>query len=213
MVMNEEEVNKEVYSNLKYKLAPDEQDQAFEATLHSLRKNYFGREEQRGKIVPLRYYLKWATGIAAILIVGLFVWAPWNTSLYEDYAISRTFAVAERGDTGTDVLTRAAEQYNKKNYASARPLFAEAHAAKPDDAMISYYYAITLVETAQEEKGREILAALYEGESVFKYEAAFYTALSYVKQDQKKEAVVWLDKIPPGTSHYDAAIQLKQKLQ
>lgn len=228
MAMNEEEVTKEIYSNLKYKLAPDEQDKAFESGLSALRKDYFSvhkqetgnlhaddhvRVEQGGKIIPLKIYLKWATGIAAILIVGLFIWAPWNTNLYEDYAISRTLSVAERGDAKADVLDQAAKKYNNKDYASAKPLFAEAYAAKPEDAMIGYYYAITLVETGEEENGRKILSKLFEGESVFKYDAAFYMALSYIKQDQKKDALIWLDKIPESTTNGKAAGELKQKLQ
>lgn len=212
MVMTEEEVNKEIYANLKYRLAPDEQDRAFDSTIRGLNKAYF-EKAQSAKVVPLKMYLKWATGIAAVMLIGLFIWAPWNSSLYEDYAISKNLSVTERGQAGADVLRQAAEQYNHKNYAAAKALFAEAHAATPEDAMVGYYYAITLVETAEEDKGRKILEGLFEGASVFKYDAAFYMALSYVKQDKKTDALEWLDKIPTGTSHYDAAQELMRKLK
>jgi hypothetical protein len=223
-MINDEEVNREIYSNLKYKLAPDAQDKAFESSLKEMRASYFATGQaaaelpqesvqlKEAKVVSLQSYLKWATGVAAVLMVGLFIWAPWNTSLYEDYAISQTLSVAERGQAEANTMSRAAEYYNKKDYAAAKPLFAEAYQAAPEDALTGYYYAITLIETREEDKGRAILTDIYNGESVFKYDAAFYIALSHVKQDQKKEAVDWLNKIPAGNNHYDASQELKKKL-
>ena len=212
-----------IHQTLKMKIAPAQEDQQVEATLAALNKQYFEggavtenkkkeNKNEVAKVVPLNQYLKWLS-IAAVLIIGLFVWAPWSADLYEKYAVSKEMSVVERGAGQADLLEKAAVLYNNGDYAGARKLLEKEYQAKPEHSIAAYYYGITLIETGSYDKARAVLTVLYDGESVFKYDAAYYIGLSYVKQKNHRQALDWLMKIPQGTSHYANAQELTQKLQ
>lgn len=198
----------DVHLSLKMKLAPDAQDRQMEETLLKLNDLYFKEE---AKVLKLTPYLRWIS-IAAVLVIGLLVWAPWSASLYEKYSISKEMSVAERGNSQKNNLEEAATLYNAGDYTAAlKPLTTE-YGLHPEHSLTAYYYGITLIQTGQENQGRAILLKLYEGSSVFKYDALYYIALSHVKQKHKEEAIQWLDKVPQGTANYEMAQALKEKL-
>lgn len=212
-----------IHQTLKMKIAPATEDRQVEATLAALNKQYFeegavtestGKENKTEvvKVLSLNQYLKWLS-LAAVLIIGLFVWAPWSADLYEKYAISKKMSVAERGAGQAEVLEKAASLYNNGDYAGARKLLEKGYQAKPEHSITAYYYGITLIETGSYDEARTVLTKLYNGESVFKFDAAYYIGLSYVKQKNHQQALEWLIKIPQGTSHYANARELTQKLQ
>lgn len=209
---------KNVHLTLKMKLAPDVADRRVEATLATLSKQYFaGNAIATGKkadpvVVSLKPYLKWIS-IAAVLVIGLLVWAPWSANLYEKYAISKEMSVVERGEGGQNNLDQAAEFYNSGDFKAASGLLQKEYKLAPDNSLIAYYYGITLIETAKPAEARSVLTIIFEGESVFKYDAAYYIALSYVKEKNDQDALIWLAKIPQGTSNYDKAQELTKKLQ
>jgi len=150
-------------------------------------------------------------GIVVVLGVGLFIWAPWSSGLYNKYEISKQMSVTERGESA-GVLNKAAELYNAGDYTAARKIMQREYMSNPQDPLLSYYFSITLIKNSQEHEARTVLKKLYEGESAFKYDAAYYVALSYIKQDNKKEALIWLSKIPQGTPNYQKAKELSGKL-
>ncbi|WP_214225696.1 hypothetical protein [Pedobacter sp. B4-66] len=207
----------DVHETLKIKIAPSVADKKVAATLSDLNQKYFKETRQiepvvenEVKVVSFKSYLKWIS-VAAVLVLGLFVWAPWSSGLYGKYAISRQMSVAERGDSA-GALAKAAELYNAGDYDKARKIMQKEYMSNPQDPLLSYYFSITLIENSQEHEARTVLAKLYEGESAFKYDAAYYIALSYVKQDNKKDALNWLSKIPEGTANYEKAKELSSKL-
>lgn len=212
-----------IHQTLKMKIAPAQEDQQVEATLAKLTKQYFesggatenARKESKAdvaKVLPLNQYLKWLS-LAAVLIIGLFVWAPWSADLYEKYAISKEMSVAERGVGQANPLETAATSYNNGDYADARRLLEKEYRTKPENSIAAYYYGITLIETGSYDEARTVLTKLYGGESVFKFDAAYYMGLSYVKQRNFRQALDWLMKIPQGTSHYTISQELIQKLR
>jgi tetratricopeptide (TPR) repeat protein len=212
-----------IHQTLKMKIAPAQEDQQVESTLAELNRQYFGgrgvtesagqgNKTKAAKIVPLGRYLKWLS-IAAVLIIGLFIWAPWSADLYEKYAISKEMSVAERGVGQAGLLEKAAALYNTGDYPGARKLLEKEYQAKPEHSIVAYYYGITLIETGSYDKARTVLTVLYNGESVFKFDAAYSIGLSYIKQKNRQQALNWLKKIPQGTSHYAKARELTQKLQ
>lgn len=205
----------DIHQTLKMQLAPDAQDQQMLATLGALNQQYFKKEavqeKPQGKVVSMKPYLKWIS-VAAVLIIGLLVWAPWSANLYEQYAISRQMSVAERGIGQEEPLGQAATLFNKKDYAAARKILQRQYMENPNNPLLSYYFSITLIETGQEYEARTVLMKLHEGESAFKYDAAYYVALSFLKEDKKSEAIEWLKKIPEGTANYSKAQELIARL-
>ncbi len=194
---------------LHIKLAPDAGLDNLKQTLGSLNNQYFSNE---ARVVSLKPYIKWLGAVAAVLLLGLMMWAPWQKSLYEQYGTATSMSVTERGAGAQTDLEKAADLYNKKNFSIAEKLLAKVFAEKPENSLAAYYYAITLIENKQEAKARGILDKIYAGESAFKYDAAYYIALSYIKEKDKKNCRLWLEKVPPGAANYKKAKELEGKL-
>ncbi|SMC98758.1 tetratricopeptide repeat protein [Pedobacter nyackensis] len=204
-----------VHQSLKMNIAPDETDQQVAATLATLGKQHFkneATEQPSPRVVSLQPYIKWLS-VAAVLIIGLLVWAPWSANLYEKYTISKEMSVVERSDNGQNTLEKAADFYNAHDYASAEKLLQEVYKQEQANSLAAYYYGITLIETGKGDEARAVLSKLYDGESVFKFDAAYYIALSYVKQKDNSQALSWLSKIPQGSTNYDKAKELSTKLR
>lgn len=200
---------REVHQTLQMQLAPDAQDVQLKATLAKLNVQYFAQET---KVVSLKPFIKWASGIAAVLMIGLFIWAPWRSSLYEEFNNPGQMLVTERGSASQTDLDKAASLYNEGKYVQAKPLLAQLYLKNPNDALLGYYYGQTLMATEEVTKGRGLLIKLYEGESAFKYDAAYAIALSYLKENNKDQCKTWLQKIPESTTHHEVAKELLKKL-
>ena len=198
-----------IHQSLKMQLSFGKDDEQFEETLKSLNKQYFLPEP---KVVPFKPYLKWVSGIAAALVIGLMIWAPWNGSLYQQYAGESQMLVAERGAEKVTDLDKAAAFYNEKKYAEAQKLLQKLNSQQPNDAMVGYYFAQTLVKTDQLAKAREILNPIYNGESIFKYDAAYLLAMSYLKEKNNVQCKLWLQQSPAGNTNYKKATELLTKL-
>lgn len=200
---------KDIHQTLKMKIAPDARDKAVESTLTQLNGKYF---MQKGKTIALNGYLKWIS-IAAVLVIGLLVWAPWSGGLYEKYATGREMSVAERGTGAEQTIEDAAALYNAGDFSGAAKILAPVYQSNPERAMVAYYYGISLIEDNKEQEARKVLLKLYEGTSVFKYDALYNIGLSYVKEKNAKEALVWLAKIPAGDNNFEQAKELIGKLK
>jgi hypothetical protein len=198
-----------IHQSLKMQLASTNEDELFKDTLKGFNKEYFANEP---KTIVFKPYLKWLSGIAAVLVVGLLLWAPWNGNVYQQYAGDHQMLVAERGVEQETDLDKAAALYNEKKFAEAQPILESLNLKDSNNAMVSYYYAQTLIETDALTKAREVLQNIYQGESVFKYDAAYAMAMSYLKVNEKAECKLWLQKIPAGTTNYQKAIDLIGKL-
>lgn len=197
-----------IHQSLKMQLAPDQKDKAFKASLAEIGPTYFAEP----KVVAFKPNLKWLSGVAAVLIVGLLVWAPWRSNLYQSYSVNAQMLVTERGAEKASDLDKAATFFNEKKYTEAADLLAKLAQQQPGNAMINYYYGLSLIETDQLEKSRGILSNLANGESVFKYDASYALALSYLKEGKKEECKTWLQKIPQGTAPYQKAKDLLSEL-
>lgn len=194
---------------LKAHFATDENLDKLKQTLGNLNNQYFKPE---AKVVSFKTYTRWISGVAAVLIIGLLVFNPWRRSLYDQYSTATTMSVTERSAGPQTDLEKAAAYYNKKDFTRAETLLAKKYAADSKNSLVAYYYAITLIQDKQENKARGILQTLYNGESAFKYDAAYYMALSYVKQKDNARAKKWLNLVPAGTSNYTKAKELEAKL-
>lgn len=203
---------RQVLATLRTRLAPDAQDQALTQTLGSLNNEYFGQAEDT--IRPVGVYIKWACAAAAvsiILIINLF--HPWRQNdLYTEYAILQMVTPAERGDHTDSLLQQAATAFNSRQYGLAQKDLEAAYKLKPDNALIQFYYAVSLVETGDHNTGQPLLEQVYAGNSVFKYDAAYFLALSYLKINNKDACRQWLQKIPSGTARYAQAQSLMSLL-
>ncbi len=196
----------DIHESLKMKLADNEE---FKQTLKGLNKQYFATE---AKVISFKPALKWLSGIAAILVIGLFIWAPWNSNLYESYVDQSKMLVTERGDAGATDLDKAAELYNEQDYQAAATMLEKLYAKQQSNTLIGYYYGLSLLKTNEVEKSRTMLLPIYNGESIFKYDSAYAIAVGYLKEGDKINCKTWLQKIPQDAPRYEQAKLLLAEL-
>lgn len=199
----------DIHSSLQMELADDNGRNALVETLQGLNKEHFAASQP--KVVKLSSYLRWVSGVAAVLVLGMLIWAPWKGDLYEQFNTAPQMNVAERGAEVSD-LDKAAILFNDKRYNEAKPALAKLNTADPANAMVAYYYGVSLIETNEVAKGRLMLEELFKGQSVYKYDAAYAMAMSYLKEDKKADTKFWLEKIPDGAVQYEKAQSLLKKL-
>ena len=219
-LQNEVALIKDVNETLKIKLHPGESEMALRNSLQEINSEFFSKITEQAKIIPLSRR-KWVTAIAAVFIMALIltVWQPWKKEdLYKQYASIQIPGITERGTPADSLLKLAVENFNNKKFAAAIPSFESIlkdSAQRPADsqnAFVQYYYAIALLQNGETEKSRAQLAGLYNGISLFKYDAAFYMALSYLKEKNKPDCKEWLNKIPTDAGPYSKAQELNKKL-
>lgn len=204
----------QAHTALKQHIAPDAHLDNLKNTLGQLNSTYFTEEEDKGgaKVVPFRTYTRWVSGIAAILIMGLLVFNPWRKSLYEQYNTATVMSVTERGEGSQTDLEKAAAYYNQKDFQKAENLLAVITKKDTTNNLSRFYYALTLIEDKKPALARPILEKIYQGQSAFKYDAAYYLGLSYIKDKDKQNCKAWLLRVPAGTANYTKARELLQKL-
>ena len=211
---NEVELTKDVNETLKLKLHPGENELVLRNTMEEMRSEYFSKKSEQIKIIPFRRY-RWISAAAAVLIfaVMLTVWSPWEKEdLYKQYASIQMPGIAERGIATDSLLKLAVDYFNNKNFAEAIPSFETILKDSNQNTFVQYYYAIALLQNNQTEKSRIQLTELYNGTSLFKYDAAFYLALSYLKEKDKPACKDWLNRIPADAGLYNKAQELLKKL-
>jgi hypothetical protein len=219
-LQNEVELLRDVNTTLKIKLHPGENETALRNSLKDMNADFFSAKTEQTKIIPLSGR-KWMTAVAALFIIALLltVWQPWKKeNLYQQYAAIQMPGIAERGATTDSLLKLAVENFNNKKFAEAIPPFetvlkdSAQHPVGAENSFFQYYYAIALLQNDQAEKSRTQLTELFNGNSLFKYDAAFYMALSYLKEKDKKACKGWLNKIPADAGPYSKAQELLKKL-
>jgi hypothetical protein len=193
----------DVSDTLRQSLQADPQREALIQTLQSNRYQF----QEKGKIVSIRRLMAAAASVA-VLIAALMYWSPWKKDLYSQYAIEEMISPAERGSVKDSLAQQAAEQFNHHHYKAAIVTLDKLLADQPGDAYARYYRGLSYLEDDQPEKARPDLEAIYNGESVFKYEGAFFTALSYLKEKNIAKCKEWLLKIPESAENYDKAQEL-----
>lgn len=202
---------REVHSSLQQHFHKDEQQQELEATLQQMRGEFFRKGKAPAKVVAMNRYLRYAMA-AAMLVIALFIWKPWQGDLYEQYGEIQMLNPTERGNNNDSLLQQAAIAFNQKEYTTAATYLYTVRSQQPDDSFTEFYYGVALMHSGKTAEARQVLEALYNGESVFKYEAAFQMALSYLKEENKTATREWLQKIPVDAANYGKAQELLKKL-
>ena len=200
----------QVKGTLKSKLAPDQADAEFKATLNQFNKQYFDNKQAKPMAKIIAFNKVWYA--AAILVIGLLVWAPWNKNLYSKYAKTEMISFAERGNNDQPNLQAATDAFNAGKFADVENLLAPIVANDPANDMLRFYLGVSQLENGTIKIARENLAIVAAKESLLKYDATFYMALSYLKEKNKDECRLWLNKIPNDAANYAKAKELIEDL-
>jgi predicted Zn-dependent protease len=202
----------EVHGSLQQHFSADEQRSPLQDTMQSLRGEFFGAASQPAKVISFKRYLRSAVAVAAILIAVIIIWQPWKPGLLKEFSETSMVAPAERGDAGDSLLEQAVDAFNKKDYTRAASLLQQVKQQDTASSFVNFYYGVALLQTDHLPEAREIFNQLYAGQSAFKFDAAFYQALGYLKENNKARCKEWLQKIPADATNYNKAQALLNKL-
>jgi predicted Zn-dependent protease len=207
----------EVHDSLQQAFSRDEQREQLKHTLQGMRGEFFAnkaeakKDKKGGKVVSMFGVMKVAVAVAAVLVIAVLVWDPF-TNVYDQYAPTTMPTQVERGSHTDSVLNQATVAFNNKEFTTAAVYLAEVTQKEPDNSFANFYFALALLESGQSRQARDTLKLLFEGQSTFKYEAAFYLGLSYAKAKDEKAARQWLEKIPAEAGNYEKAQKVLKKL-
>ncbi len=201
------ELYKETTTFVKQKFSPE--TAAFKKNLESISNGYFAEGKKKTKIFSIR---PWHYAAAASVLVLLGTWIFNNNSMpdYGDYSQHENASFVERS-TDNESLKDAQDFFNKKEYAKAAASFEKMGSL--DNPEYQYFYAITLIETNQYKKAEGLLEGIKQGTSVYKNKAAWYLALSKLKQHDFEGCKELLRQIPEESEDYENARKLMQQLE
>jgi predicted Zn-dependent protease len=203
---------REVHASLQQHFSKDEQQEQLQHSLEEMRSEFFKGATKPAKVVSFRRYFRVITAAAAIVIAVLFIWEPWRSDLYGEYSTTQMVAPVERGENTETLLQEAAVAFNKKDFSTAASLLQTVVQQQPDNSFAQFFYGVALMQTNQLAEARAVFDRIFQGTSVFKYEAAFYQALTYLKEDNRPACRQWLQKIPVNAVNYNKAQSLLKKL-
>lgn len=202
----------EVHSSMQQHFSADEQRDQLQHTTQSLRGEFFPAGSKPAKVIPIKRYLLGAVAAAAILIAVIMIWQPRKPDLFNQFSETSMPPALERGINVDSQMTRATEAFNKKDYATAAILLQQEKQKDTTDHFVNFYYGVALLQTGRMAEASAIFNQLYTGQSAFVFEAAYYQALGYLKENNKVQCKEWLQKIPADAPNYKKAQELLEKL-
>ena len=191
----------------------NEANVAFRDNLQKFNQEYFADNVRTAETPVRRLRINKLFYAAAVFIIALFIWAPWNQNNYNEFFDAKMVSVEERGDgENLFLLKDAKDAFNKGNYEDAKGKLKTLLEADAENDMLKFYYGISLMQTKEFNQSRVYLEQVYGGESVFKDEAAYYIAFGYLKEHDKEKAKEWLQKIDEGSGIYRKSRQLLKEI-
>ncbi len=204
---------KEVHRILSKKINITEEEAALYETLERKRHQYF---DQKEKVVPLKKRRKklWLSvvSVAAAAILVFLFWNPGGQNVLSNYGQLEMTNPTVRGENQKQGMTKAAHLFNKKAYKEVLPLLDSVVQADPDNAQSLFYRGVTLLHLKREAEAQQDLKAVFEGESIYRYQAAYFMALSYLEKGDKSNCRKWLQKIPEEASISTKAKKVLDKI-
>lgn len=171
------------------------------AQIHALRKH------------PLRKYWPVFPAVAAAIVLLLVVFPLRLSSTLDQLGRTEMVGTTERGDNADSLLGQAAVYFNAQQFDKALPYLDRAVKADSASQLALFYRGVAEGHLGQTAASRADLEKVYESGSALQYEAAFYMALGYARENDKATALSWLKKIPPDAPVAEKARALAQKLQ
>ncbi|RZN82061.1 MAG: tetratricopeptide repeat protein [Winogradskyella sp.] len=208
------ETYKELTEFLEHSHGDAKATKEFETNLKSISNNYF--EKQERQVQPLnksRVFRISQLAIAATVVVflGLFLFNRFSIPGYEDYSDHYVISLSVRGNV-EDVVIKAQNAFNEKNYKDAEVHFSEILKTNLDNTEVKLYKAISQIEQDKFEEADAVLKHIATGKSAYKNEALWYAALSKLKQEDYKTCIELLKGLSDDSIHYKKAQKLIDKL-
>ena len=162
---------------------------------------------------PLRKYWPVLPAVAAAIVLLLVLFPLRRSTTLDQLGRTEMVGTAERGAGADSLLGQAAVYFNAQQFDKALPYLDRAVKADSASQLALFYRGVAEGHLGQTVSSRADLEKVYESGSALQYEAAFYMALGYARENNKAAALSWLKKIPADAPVAEKAGALAQKLQ
>ena len=189
---------RELKAVLQERLPEDQIRQALIQRTTQLNKQYFEPGTSKPATGRVRM-LRWLAPVAAaacILAATVLLWPSDYNHKLDQLGQTEMIGVTERGVQTDSLLQEAAVYFNQKQFDKALPLLNGAVVADNSSQLALFYLGIAAWHTGDVVLARSSLTQVYDRGSVMKNDAAFYMALTYAQEKNKRMALDWLRKIP-----------------
>ena len=206
-------VYQEVHGILSKRLNPTAAEQQLREQLRGKRTEYFQSDSGQAMMRPVgkrRFRLVAIAAVAAVLFV--LWWAPWQENILKEYGQIEMTAPTVRGAEQDQGLVRASALFNNQQYKKALPFLDSAVQAAPADSRSRFYRGVTLLHLHQASTAQADFQPIFEGQSVYRYKAAYFMAIAYWQMDDKDSCRLWLQRIPPDAAEYPQAQKMREAL-
>ncbi len=202
---------KEVNALLSRRLNLSEEEQRFRDQLQERRSQYFSPQSKIINFSARKLWWSSMASVAAVAAIILFLWAPWQQNLLRNYGQTRMTVPTVRGNEQNEGLTQAAQLFNNKKYKEALPLLDSLVRVSPSGSQNRFFRGVTYLHLLRDNKARQDFQTLFQGNSIYKYESAYFTALSFLQDGRKDSCIAWLHKIPQDAAVYPKAKKLLKR--
>lgn len=157
--------------------------------------------------------LRWLAAAASLALVAIAVWFFTSTGRpsYRQYAQHAPLSLTVRG-AAEQAAAAAESAFQAKDYAAALSNLDRLLAEQPGDPTALLYRGICLIELDRTADARALLMPMASSDTALRSEAAWYVALSFLKDKNTAACKTELQKIVPGDARYEQAQQLLKKL-
>lgn len=208
---------RQVKDSLTHQLQTQSEKQAFKKRLSGIESGYFqGTDEgvkNRRLLVPRTFWIKLAVASAVLLIL---LWRPWQPSLYDQFFEPPQAALTVMSGSEEVNLAEMQTTYNEKRYKEALPLIQTYLNQYPEDTEVTLLKGICQLEMGLFDDAQSTFEAIYSGRSIFRHNAGWFLALTYLKQGDREKCIQYLDLIledPTIGSYNEDAQKLLRKLK
>jgi tetratricopeptide (TPR) repeat protein len=209
----EVKIHRSIFDRLSVHYQSEAKEAAFKDKIASIGKQYQQATDNVRPLHPGKQRRNYAIGaiLAIAASILLLLWAPWKTSLYDQFAKHPAARFTEMS-TDQSLLNQAEASFNAEQYSEALNYLKEYTTDNPEDTEAQFFQAIALLETDQFNAAESIFKNISEGSTPFQYEAIWYLGLSELKKGDNTAAKTYLQQIPKGSSAYNKAQKLLPKL-
>lgn len=202
------ETYKQATAFLENTYGNEAETEAFKKNLNAISEKHFTREIKTTKRIKPWYY---SIAAAVVLLFGFFIAQQFSTPSYDDFASYHTISLSVRSEQ-PELISKAETAFNEKDFKAANGYFKQLLETNPDNLEFQLYQAVSMVELGLFDEADAIFGKLLETPSVYKNKAAWYLALSKLKQEDYRACVEVLKTIPEDAEDYKQAQKLLKKL-
>lgn len=157
---------------------------------------------------------RWMLAAAAAVLLGVAVWfiSRPEPALYRQYARYAPPAFTERG-AAEEAATAAENAFKAGRFEACLSALDRLLTAQPGNPTATLYKGICLLELDRPAEARRVLEPLVLGRSALRADAVWYSALSYLLENNHAACKIGLQVLIPGDDHYEEAQKLIRQLE